>query len=143
MCTNKAGSRFEAFTQQKCPRCRRGKMFTHRFYHLSKFQEMHAHCPVCGVSFEPETGFYWGAMYISYAITVAISVTVGVGIRIFYGPGLNINVYIAAIISTMLLFVPVSFRVSRAIMLHFISPVKYDPNFEWDGKILEDDDRID
>lgn len=143
MCTKKASSAFDAFRLQKCPRCRRGKMFTHPFYSLSKFQEMHKHCPVCGVNFEPETGFYWGAMYISYAITVAISVTVGVAIRVLFGPGLDINVYIFSIIGVILLAVPVSFRISRAIMLSFISRINYDPNFEWDGKLLEDEELID
>ncbi len=117
-------------------------MFTHPLYHPSKFQEMHAHCPVCGINFEPETGFYWGAMYISYAITVAISVAVGVAIRVIFGPGLNINVYILSIIAMILLSVPFSFRLSRAIMLSFISPYKYDPDFEWDGKVQDDDEVI-
>lgn len=143
MCTNKAKSGGQAFLELRCPRCRRGKMFAHSVKNLSKFQEMHAHCPVCGVNFEPETGFYWGAMYISYAITVAVSVTLSIIIRIFAGPGLNINYYIGAIIGVMILFIPFSFRYSRAIMLHFISPIKYDPDFVWDGQLPEDDGKID
>jgi len=135
MCTEKANSQFEAFRKFKCPRCRRGKMFTHSVFNLGKFQQMHRHCPVCEVNFEPETGFYWGAMYISYGISVAMSVTIGLAIRILFGEGLDINVYIVSIISAMILFAPMTFRLSRAILLHGVSPIKYDPDFEWDGKV--------
>ncbi len=31
---------------------------------------MNRTCPHCGQRFEPETGFYYGAMYLSYAIGV-------------------------------------------------------------------------
>ncbi|MDX5321120.1 MAG: DUF983 domain-containing protein [Bacteroidota bacterium] len=117
-------------------------MFTHSVFNPGKFQQMHQHCPVCGINFEPETGFYWGAMYISYAVTVAMSVTIGVAMRVLLGPDININYYIFTIIGAMILLAPVSFRVSRAIMLHFISPIKYDPNFEWDDVIHEDKDVI-
>ncbi len=142
MCTEKASSKFDAFRQFKCPKCRRGKMFTHSVFNLGKFQQMHRHCPVCEVNFEPETGFYWGAMYISYAVSVAMSFTIGVAIRVVFGEGLDINVYIVSIIAGMILFAPVSFRLSRAILLHFISPIKYDPDFEWDGVIHEEKDVI-
>ncbi|MBI1222474.1 MAG: DUF983 domain-containing protein [Bacteroidetes bacterium] len=142
MCTDKAPSGFSAFRQYKCPRCRRGKMFTHSVFSLGKFQEMHLHCPVCAVSFEPETGFYWGAMYISYAITVAMSVAIGLAMRIILGEGVDINWYIGVIIAVMILLSPVSFRLSRAIMLHLISNIKYDPEFEWDGKLLDEQEVI-
>ena len=35
---------------------------------------MHHHCPVCNESFERETGFYYGAMYVSYGLTVGFGV---------------------------------------------------------------------
>jgi hypothetical protein len=116
-------------------------MFTHSVFNLKKFQEMNGHCPVCQVNFEPETGFYWGAMYISYAISVALSVTLAIAIRVIFGPGIDINVYIGSIIGIMVLFAPMSFRLSRAILLHGVANIKYDPNFEWDG-ILHEDDQV-
>ena len=38
---------------------------------------MHQDCPHCGFHFEIEPGFFWGAMYISYAFSVAVSVALG------------------------------------------------------------------
>ncbi len=142
MCTTKASSNFDAFLKFKCPKCRRGKMFTHSVFNLRKFQEMNSRCPVCQVNFEPETGFYWGAMYISYAISVAMSITLAVAIRLIFGPGLDINVYIVSIIAIMILFAPMSFRLSRAILLHGVANIKYDPHFEWDGKLHTGDEVI-
>jgi uncharacterized protein (DUF983 family) len=128
MCTKKAGSSPAAFLKLKCPRCRRGNMFPYSMFNLRKFQLAHTSCEVCGVNFEPETGFYWGAMYISYAISVAVSVTLSVAIRVLFGKNLDINVYIVAIIAVLVLGAPASFRYSRAIMLHFVSGIKYDPH---------------
>ena len=38
---------------------------------LAHFTEMPTHCEVCAVPLEPEPGFYWGAMFITYAFNVA------------------------------------------------------------------------
>ena len=35
---------------------------------------MHEHCPVCGLKFEREPGYFMGAMYISYGLTLPLGV---------------------------------------------------------------------
>ena len=35
---------------------------------------MHERCPVCGLKFEREQGYFLGAMYISYGLALAIIV---------------------------------------------------------------------
>jgi len=66
-----ADSKFKTIVQCKCPRCGKGAMFIDpNPYHLNKMAAMHKHCSQCGLRFEPETGFYYGAMYLSYAIGV-------------------------------------------------------------------------
>ena len=40
--------------------------------------QMHPSCPVCGENFKREPGFYFGAAYVNYAMTVALWVS-GVG----------------------------------------------------------------
>jgi len=42
-------------------------------YGLRHLSDMPVDCPACGQPFELETGFYWGAMYISYILTVFFS----------------------------------------------------------------------
>ncbi len=46
-----------------CPQCRQ-KMFTHAVTNLAHFRDMHENCPVCGLKFEREPGFFLGVRCI-------------------------------------------------------------------------------
>ncbi len=60
----KTGSmRLGALLKQRCPRCLQGQVFVGLFH-------MHEHCPVCGLPFEREPGYFTGAMYISYGLAI-------------------------------------------------------------------------
>ena len=62
------------FFKGKCPRCGQGAVFVSpNPFNISKMASMHDHCDNCQLEFSPERGFYWGATYMSYAITVAFS----------------------------------------------------------------------
>lgn len=115
-----------AFAQCKCPHCRAGDVFTHGAFNLKNFSKNHRQCPVCGFVFEKETGFFWGAMYISYAFSVAIAVTISVAIAVLF-PAAGPNVYIAAVIASVVLLSTLSLRYSRLIMVYFFTGVKFDP----------------
>ena len=39
---------------------------------------MHQRCPHCDADLNPEPGFYWGAMYVSYGFSAAIAITVSI-----------------------------------------------------------------
>lgn len=117
-----------AFAKSKCPHCRSGKLFTHSFYNLKNFLKMNENCPVCGIKFEKETGFFWSAMYISYAINVAVAVNVGILLNIILkDPPLNL--YIALIIGPVVIASTIIFRYSRMIALYTLSGHKYDKRF--------------
>lgn len=114
-----------AIARQRCPRCRRGKLFTHPAYSV-RFGHMHKHCPICGVEYEVEPGFFYGAMYVSYAIQVAIFVTIGIGTYyVFNDP--PIWVYMLTVVGTVLLFFPLIFRYARTLYLHWFSGISYQP----------------
>ena len=55
--------------RQLCPRCRRGKIFRSSIYR--GFPGMHERCPICGLKFQREAGYFLGAMYISYGLALA------------------------------------------------------------------------
>ncbi len=110
----------------KCPRCRKGRLFPSYTY-STDFMRMYTYCPSCGLEYEVEPGFFWGAMYISYALTVGISIITA--ILIYLLPiGANMWVYIGAIVGVLTLLIPYNFRLSRSLMLHLFAPVQYDPN---------------
>ena len=50
-----------------CPRCRAGKIFRKSVW---LFPGMHERCPVCGLKFEREDGYFLGAMYIGYGLGI-------------------------------------------------------------------------
>ncbi|MEZ5014875.1 MAG: DUF983 domain-containing protein [Chitinophagales bacterium] len=70
-------TRFGIVASGRCPRCGKGKLFIDpNPYHLSNMGKMHKTCSNCHLKFEPETGFYYGAMYLSYLIGVFSSLLV-------------------------------------------------------------------
>ncbi|MFO0004725.1 MAG: DUF983 domain-containing protein, partial [bacterium] len=62
---------------QRCPRCHKGHLFINRNpYKWTNWDKMHNECGNCGLHYEREPGFFQGAMYVSYALGVAVSVGV-------------------------------------------------------------------
>ena len=120
---NKASAVFHG----KCPRCRKGAMFPYSPYNLAKFHKMNADCPECGLHFEREPGFFFGAMYISYAFSVAIFVTVGVALTVL--GDYPLYVYLAGIVGSVIVLLPLSFRYSRILFLHVFGGVKFDTRY--------------
>ncbi len=104
-------------TLTKCPKCRTGNMFEYPVLHLSKTLKMHRKCPHCGQDFMPEPGFYFGAMYFSYAINIALMVGFGVAFEVLFNPE-NILITLLSVFIPPILFSPWNFRISRALMLY-------------------------
>lgn len=106
---------------QTCPVCNEGKVFKYKqMYDFKKFDQMYERCPHCDHKFEIETGFWYGAMYVSYALTVAFSVAAFILTYLFY-PKAGPFVYFGMICLIVVGFVPVTFRWSRMIWMNFFS----------------------
>lgn len=119
-------SKLAAMSEARCPQCREGKMFKYSFLRVDKFSEMNERCPVCGLRFEVEPGFWFGAMFISYANTIGLLVVLGVSIfYIFNDP--PILYYIVPVTVMSLITVPFNFRISRIIYIYLFGFVKYKP----------------
>ncbi|WP_244535893.1 DUF983 domain-containing protein [Hymenobacter psychrotolerans] len=103
-------------------------MFRHSALHLTKFDDMYESCPVCGQHYEPEVGFYWGAMYISYGFSTAIVVLTGV-LLFYLANDPPLWVYITSVAVVVLALTPLLFRYARVVMLYFFGGIRYDPRF--------------
>ena len=68
------GSKLYSILFFKCPACQKGDFFVSHPYNLLKAGDIYKSCSVCQTKYSKEPGFYYGAMYISYAIAVAISI---------------------------------------------------------------------
>ena len=108
----------------RCPRCHEGRLFSHPAISLTKFSEMPTQCPVCGQAYEPEPGFYIGAMYVSYSFVVPL--VLGIGLLVYYlGHDPDTWVYVAAVAVTVLLLTPLLFRYARAVMLYAFGDIRF------------------
>lgn len=124
MCDKYTPNKGTAILQGKCPRCQSGKMFKHNAI-SSSFMQMFDDCPVCGLHFEIEPGFFWGAMYVSYAITVGIMLVLGLGTLILLNDP-DFWVYIGIIIPAFILASPFTYRYSRILMIYLFSPIRFE-----------------
>ena len=115
-----------AMLKGKCPRCRQGDIFSHRATSVTRFNQMNKTCPHCGVRLEPEPGFYQGAMYVGYAITITVMIMVGLILYFFFDDPSE-WVYIGVVIGIMVLLIPLNYRYSRIVYLYAFGGIKYDP----------------
>src|SRR5689334_22701285 len=54
-----------ALLARRCPRCGEGKVYC-------GLVSMNATCPVCGLRFEREPGYFVGSMYVSYFFAMIV-----------------------------------------------------------------------
>lgn len=115
--------------ENKCPRCRKGKLFKNDHpYVLKHVLDMHDHCPACGQRTELEIGFWYGTGYVSYVLSVLFSMfTLALYWLIIGITWRDNSIFHWLIVNTILLALsmPVLMRLSRTVYLNFY--VGYDP----------------
>ncbi len=117
----------------KCPSCRKESLFAYPIYRMDKMLKMHKTCPSCQQDFVQEPGFYFGAMYFSYAFTIAIMVFFGVGYNVLFAPKEVLPILLFVFIPA-LIFSPFNYRLSRSLMLYVFGRIrKVDPKIYEQG----------
>jgi len=120
----KKGSKLYSVIRNQCPKCQNEAIYKSKNpYALGSFMNMNDKCSNCGFKYELETGFFYGAMYVNYAIAIAISVAVFVLTRVWNE--LDVTTYLIVNGITLLVLSPVIYRLGRIIWLNIF--VKYDP----------------
>ncbi|KAA6436678.1 DUF983 domain-containing protein [Dyadobacter flavalbus] len=110
----------------KCPRCRKGKLFTkHNPYSFKGSMEMPKHCPVCDQDFMIEPGFYIGALWTSFPIVILIMAVLSVILLVYFR--MDLNWFFVTITVILFLLQPVIIRLGRAIWIHIF--VDYEKTF--------------
>lgn len=123
-------SQWYGITHSKCPRCREGNVFTGATYGF-KVQKMNERCPHCDLKFEREPGYFYVAMFVSYAMNVAEMISMSVaayvlGLPLTYE---NLWYYVGILLVGVFLFSPFNYRYSRMVLLYWLSPgLNYDPS---------------
>lgn len=110
-----------------CPRCRKGNLFqSGSLFRPGSLFKMHSHCPHCAQSFEPEPGFYFGAMFVSYAINTALFIAAWVALTVVY-PDYSLTMLLGLLTGVVILGLPLTYRLSRSIWIAIF--VRYDRKF--------------
>lgn len=117
------GTRMYSILRMKCPRCQEGQFFVSHTYDLKKAGEVLKECPNCGLKYSKEPGFYYGAMYVSYALAVALFVTLWTSFNLFF-PATPIGMQIFIIIAATVILTPYLYALSKIIWANFF--MKYD-----------------
>lgn len=116
-----------AMLQAKCPRCRQGDLFPTSVFSYTKLSEINGKCPECEATITPEPDFFYGAMYISYAFSVALMVNVSILVTYFFDRP-DTMVYVWTVLAANILLVPLMLRYSKVLYLYGLGKLSYDPD---------------
>ncbi len=127
MSTNNRKSLFTSMVTLQCPQCRTTHLYENpNTYSMKKLGVIKKNCDNCQTDLQPEPGFYFGAAYVSWALTVALWVSVLVALKVFDALGWIEFAFlthpktflISGIVISIITF-PYMFRLSRSIWAHF------------------------
>src|SRR4051794_16927007 len=99
-----------AILRQRCPKCWQGAVF-------QGLWTMHERCPVCGHKFQQDEGYFLGAMYVSYTLSLPLLGLMTVLLRMLLFPTWELHNVVPIALIPYLLFVPAVFRYSRILWM--------------------------
>lgn len=117
----KKGSRLNSILTGSCPRCQEENMYVEKNpYVLPKLYKMNETCSHCGLRYQIEPSFFYGAMYVNYGLTVAVGVAAFIIAKVFFE--LDITQAFIAIIVSLIVLMPINARLARNIYINmFVS----------------------
>lgn len=117
----KKGTKIYSIANGKCPRCHEGDFFLYGFTWIpNKITKLHKNCPNCQLKYMIEPSFFYGAMYVNYAITVGISILVFLVSRLVFNLTLLQSFFV--IFVALIVLAPFNLRLSRILWINmFVS----------------------
>ena len=123
----KKGSKLNSILTGSCPKCQEESMYLEKNpFKMGKIFEMHEMCSHCGTRYKMEPSFFYGAMYVSYGLSIAFAVAAFIISNVFIGLGL-IHSFIAIVVTLIVTF-PIILRLARNIWINMF--VHYDKNWK-------------
>lgn len=117
----------KAIISCSCPKCREGKLFPVSQFSYRKLTEVNKTCEVCGANLIPEPGFYDGAMYISYAFSVALVIASLVAVNVLVDKP-ELWMYLSTVVILNVFLVPAMLRYSKTLYQYGVGKLKYQQN---------------
>lgn len=123
----KKGSKLYSIIFNKCPRCHEGDFLEEKnLLKMNKAFKVKEHCSNCGLKYMREPSFYYGAMYVSYGLSVGVAIITFV--ISYLGFNLTLKQSFLPIIIAIIISAPFSARWSRIIWANIF--FHYDANLK-------------
>ncbi|MFT7334792.1 MAG: hypothetical protein ACI9M1_000685 [Porticoccaceae bacterium] len=123
----KKGSKLYSILTGTCPKCQKESMYLDTNpLHLGKILKMNERCGHCGLKYQIEPSFFYGAMYVSYGLNVAVGIVVFLLSYLLFASSLKVA-FISIIAALFILF-PFILRWSRNIYINMF--VSYGPKYK-------------
>ncbi|MHA7131428.1 DUF983 domain-containing protein [Algoriphagus namhaensis] len=117
-------SKLGAILGAKCPQCRQGSLFPVSIFSFRRLIAVNHYCPNCKANFQPEPDFFYGAMYISYAFSVALVIASLVAMNVLFDEP-ELWMYITTVIVSNALLFPAMLRYSKVLYLYLVGKLRY------------------
>ncbi|MFZ4105613.1 DUF983 domain-containing protein [Flavobacterium sp.] len=123
----KKGSKLYSILTGTCPKCHEESMYLEKNpYKLNDLYKMHRTCSHCHTEYFIEPSFFYGAMYVSYGLTIAIGVAIFVIANVILG--LTVKTTFVSIILGIIALMPVTARLARNIYINMF--ISFDKNWK-------------
>jgi uncharacterized protein (DUF983 family) len=107
-------AKVRSILRMRCPFCLNGAFFVSHPYDLKHAGDVHERCASCGHRFSKEPGFYWGALFVSYGLSIGFSLMT-YGIAWAIRPDLGILGFFIAVVTATVLAAPYLYALSKII----------------------------
>jgi uncharacterized protein (DUF983 family) len=123
----KKGSKLNSILTGSCPKCQNESMYLDKnMLHLTNILKMNENCSHCGLKYQIEPSFFYGAMYVSYGLNVGIGIAAFIVSYVLLNASLKVA--FISIIAAIILSFPLVLRLSRNIYINMF--VSYDEDFK-------------
>jgi uncharacterized protein (DUF983 family) len=120
----KKGSKLYSILTGTCPKCQNESMYLDKNpLHFNKILKMNENCSHCGLKYQIEPSFFYGAMYVSYGLNVAVGIAAFIISFLIFSSSLKVA--FISIIASLIASFPFVLRLSRNIYINMF--VSYDP----------------
>ena len=104
--------------KNECPNCNKGKVFADKSFFFSLgFPKMNSNCSNCNYKFEKEPGYFFGAMFVNYALTVGEGIITYLFLLNFFEKPIDLRM-IPIICCVIILLCFFNIRLSRMIWIY-------------------------
>jgi uncharacterized protein (DUF983 family) len=123
----KKGSKLYSILTGTCPKCHEESMYiVKNSYILSKVFDMHEKCSHCETKYKIEPSFFFGAMFVSYGVSVLIGIIAFLVSHFIFKTNLKIS--FVSIVISLIALMPIIMRISRNIWINIF--IHYDKNIK-------------